>query len=62
MVDKAGMAVDTAGNAAHAARSRGRTVVDKADTEFRPHIDRNNRGHIPVPADHACLRQTNTKT
>jgi len=61
MVDKAGIAVDTAGNAAHAARSRGRTVVDKTDTEFRPHIDRNNRGHIPVPVHHAYLRQTNTK-
>jgi hypothetical protein len=62
MVDKAGIAVDTAGNAAHAARSRGRTVVDKTDTEFHLHIGRNNRGHIPVPVHHAGLRQTNTKT
>jgi hypothetical protein len=62
MVDKAGIAVDTAGNVAHAARRRGRTVVDKIDTQFHPHIGRNNRGHIPVPADHGCLRQTNTKS
>ena len=62
MVDKAGIAVDTAGNVAHAARSRGRTVVDKIDTQFHPHIGRNNRGHIPVPVHHACLRQTNTKS
>ena len=62
MVDKAGIAVDTAGNAAHAAHSRGRTVVDKIDTQFHPHIGRNNRGHIAAPAHHVCLRQTNTKT
>ena len=48
MVDKAGIAVDTAGNAAHAARSRGRTVVDKTDTQFHPNIGRNSQSHIPV--------------
>ena len=62
MVDKAGIAVDTAGSAAHAARSTGHTVVDKTGIRFHPNIGRNSRSHIPVPVHHAYLRQTNTKS
>ena len=61
MLDKAGIAVNTAGSAAHAARSTGHILAHSVDTELHPNMGSNSRSHILVPERREYLRQTNTK-
>ena len=56
MVDKAGIAVDTAGSASHAARSTGHILAHSVDTELHPNMGSNSRSHILVPERREYLR------
>ena len=62
MLDKAGIAVDTADSASRVARNMGHILGDPLDTERRSSTGWNNRDRRPAPERNGGLRQPDIKT